>query len=211
MGMILEDTGIIAERVADREKWGRFAYKAPAFVTKTHQITVNCKTGERMVETKDHCHGLVPIAKPAPAPAVDETIALRAKIATLHNQLAAKEQQLRELIGDCGVAHVSIGEVQTTFCDILFVEGYRLAGRRYEVADMKAVSRSRAYAWPRGVCMAVVRRVCCASSTVIGMAFGGRDHTSVLEALKRVDRRLEEMPVLATVHAKALTLYGIAP
>lgn len=58
--------------------------------------------------------------------------------------------------------------------------------------DLKAGRRRRSVAWPRAVAMAVTRTVTSASYPEIAEAFGGRHHTTVISAVKRVSRRSQE-------------------
>ena len=55
------------------------------------------------------------------------------------------------------------------------------------VADLKGPRRQRTVTLPRQVAMYLARSLTPASLPQIGAAFGGRDHTTVINALKRID------------------------
>jgi chromosomal replication initiator protein len=63
-----------------------------------------------------------------------------------------------------------------------------------EVKDLKGQSRTASIALPRQVAM----YLCCVmteqSSTDIGRAFGGKDHSTVLHARKKIEKKVEEDP-----------------
>ena len=69
---------------------------------------------------------------------------------------------------------------------------------KIRVADLLSKRRSRSVARPRQVAMALAKELTNHSLPEIGDAFGGRDHTTVLHACKRVkelresERRLAE-------------------
>ncbi|HEX4049048.1 MAG TPA: chromosomal replication initiator protein DnaA [Elusimicrobiota bacterium] len=63
-----------------------------------------------------------------------------------------------------------------------------------DVKDLKGQQRTASIALPRQVAM----YLCCAmselSSTDIGRAFGGKDHSTVLHARKKIEKKIEEDP-----------------
>ncbi len=108
----------------------------------------------------------------------------------------------------------SIRQVQTVFLDVLFESGYRLkGGLRCKLADLTGSVRSREISWPRQVCMALVRAICPGppSTPEIGQAFGGKDHTSIMHALRRTPQLLLIWPQLGDVHSKVLAAFQCAP
>jgi chromosomal replication initiator protein len=66
----------------------------------------------------------------------------------------------------------------------------------YGITILELVSSSRAarVAWPRQVAIHLVRELGPASLQVIGNAFGGRNHATVLHACKRVSERMRDDP-----------------
>lgn len=67
---------------------------------------------------------------------------------------------------------------------------------RLPLAAMKGEVRDRDRAWPRQAGMALAFKITGRSSTVIGRAFGGRDHTTVLYAVRAVAERRARDPDL---------------
>lgn len=134
-------------------------------------------------------------------------------VARLHHQIAAKDRRIDELERQLGIGKddkpVPVADVQKAFCVLLEEIGYRVRGLPLTVEDLKNPSRHRNCAWPRHVCIDAVRKICRASTTIIGRSFGKRDHTSVMHALNRTPHHLGAIPEFAVVHAKLLSLYGI--
>jgi len=63
-------------------------------------------------------------------------------------------------------------------------------------SDLKAKTRMKAVAFPRQVAMYLVRQLTHASLTEVGRAFGGKDHTTVLHAVGKIQSLLQEDPKL---------------
>lgn len=68
---------------------------------------------------------------------------------------------------------------------------------RIRVVDMLSCSREREVVFPRHVAMYLARRHTFCSLPMIGKYFGGRDHTTVLHASRKIARLLERDAVLA--------------
>jgi chromosomal replication initiator protein len=60
------------------------------------------------------------------------------------------------------------------------------------VSDLKAKTRTKAVALPRQIAMYVARQLTHASLAEIGRAFGGKDHTTVLHAVDKVQSLLQD-------------------
>ncbi|MBK7899835.1 MAG: chromosomal replication initiator protein DnaA [Azonexus sp.] len=85
------------------------------------------------------------------------------------------KEALKDLIGS--VRNVGIENIQKTVADY-----YKI-----KVADLFSKKRTRAIARPRQVAMWLCREVTSHSFPEIGDAFGGRDHTTVIHAVKTID------------------------
>lgn len=59
---------------------------------------------------------------------------------------------------------------------------------------MDSPSRIRDHAWPRQIAMYLTRELTKRSLPCIGNAFGGRDHTTVIHAIKVVKQRMRDDP-----------------
>jgi chromosomal replication initiator protein len=73
-----------------------------------------------------------------------------------------------------------------------------LAARAYGagIGDLVGQSRRSALVRPRHIAMWIARRATNQSLPQIGRAFGGRDHTTVLHAVRRIERLREKHPGL---------------
>jgi len=63
-------------------------------------------------------------------------------------------------------------------------------------SDFKAKNRTRAVAFPRQIAMYLARQLTHASLAEVGRAFGGKDHTTVLHAVDKIQALLQEDPKL---------------
>jgi chromosomal replication initiator protein len=81
---------------------------------------------------------------------------------------------------------ITIEQVQRKVCDHY---GVRLS-------DLKAKNRTKAIAFPRQVAMYLARQLTHASLADVGRAFGGKDHTTVLHAVEKIEGLIEDDPKL---------------
>jgi len=63
-----------------------------------------------------------------------------------------------------------------------------------KLSDMRAKNRTKAVAFPRQIAMYLARQLTHASLAEVGRAFGGKDHTTVLHAVEKVQTLLQEDP-----------------
>jgi chromosomal replication initiator protein len=66
-----------------------------------------------------------------------------------------------------------------------------------KVADLKGSRKTRDVSLPRQVAMFLARRLTRASFPEIGRSFGGKDHSTVVKGVKRIEEQLRENPELA--------------
>ena len=62
--------------------------------------------------------------------------------------------------------------------------------------DLKGKKKTKAIASPRQIAMYIVRQITNHSTTEIGSDFGGRDHTTVMHACRRIEERMKTNPTL---------------
>ena len=69
----------------------------------------------------------------------------------------------------------------------------RIVSRHYAVskADILSQRRHRSVVWPRQIGMYLAKQLTARSLPEIGRRFGDRDHTTVLHAIRKIDRELE--------------------
>ena len=72
---------------------------------------------------------------------------------------------------------ISIEEIQRIVC-----EYYKI-----RIADIKSTSRARPIVVPRQIAMYLIKKFLDKSLVDIGRSFGGRDHTTVINSLEKVD------------------------
>ena len=107
------------------------------------------------------------------------------------------KEALKDLIGS--VRNVGIDNIQKTVADY-----YKM-----KVADLFSKRRTRAIARPRQLAMWLCREVTSHSFPEIGDAFGGRDHTTVIHAVKTIDSlRLKESELNHDLHVLLQVLKG---
>ncbi|MES2353918.1 MAG: chromosomal replication initiator protein DnaA [Pseudomonadota bacterium] len=91
---------------------------------------------------------------------------------------------------------VSIENIQKTVADYF----------KIKVAEMYSKKRVRSLARPRQVAMALAKELTPMSLPDIGEAFGGRDHTTVLHACRKIQELIESDADLARDHAVLLQM-----
>jgi chromosomal replication initiator protein len=109
---------------------------------------------------------------------------------------------VKEALKDLLPAHnrqLSIEHIQKTVADY-----YRL-----KVADMHSQKRTRAIVRPRQAAMWLARELTSMSLPVIGEAFGGRDHTTVINACRAINTlRQSDEQINHDLHVLTQTLRG---
>ena len=81
-----------------------------------------------------------------------------------------------------------------------------IVARHYhmDVHDMKSKRRTDAIAFPRQIAMYLARTLTDQSTTQIGDAFGGKDHTTVMHACQKIKQRLETDPFFTALVNKMM-------
>ena len=65
-----------------------------------------------------------------------------------------------------------------------------------KLSDMRAKNRTKSVAFPRQIAMYLSRQLTHASLSDIGRAFGGKDHTTVIHAVSKLQLLIQEDPKL---------------
>jgi chromosomal replication initiator protein len=63
-----------------------------------------------------------------------------------------------------------------------------------KLTDLRAQNRTKAIAFPRQIAMYLSRQLTHASLSEVGRAFGGKDHTTVLHGVEKIQQMLQEDP-----------------
>jgi chromosomal replication initiator protein len=98
---------------------------------------------------------------------------------------------VEERLGRVGLGLRPARRARPTIAEIHAVVGERFAVTRDELLSGSRVGR---VAWPRQVAMFLARQETEASLPAIGAAFGGRNHTTVLHAVRRTEQRVKTDP-----------------
>jgi len=108
------------------------------------------------------------------------------------------QEALSDLWGD-ETASISIELIQRKVSEFFGVK----------LSELKAKDRTKAVAFPRQIAMYLARQLTHTSLAEVGRAFGGKDHTTVLHAVGKIQALLREDPALRkTIHGltQSLTL-----
>jgi chromosomal replication initiator protein len=81
---------------------------------------------------------------------------------------------------------ITIDQIQRKVCEFFGIK----------LSDLKAKTRTKAVSFPRQIAMYLARQLTHASLSEVGRAFGGKDHTTVLHAVDKVQTLLQEDPKL---------------
>jgi len=80
-----------------------------------------------------------------------------------------------------------------------------------KLSDMKARKRTDAVAYPRQIAMYLSRELTPASLPEIGNAFGGRDHTTVIHAINKIEQKMkQDSDLTATIEKLIQQIKGVA-
>jgi len=89
----------------------------------------------------------------------------------------------------------------------------RLVCRHYDISELDLLSdrRQRVLIEPRHIAMYLAKHMTPASLPEIGRHFGGRDHTTIIHAVNRVERLLKQQPGFADTVARLRALLDDDP
>ncbi len=106
-----------------------------------------------------------------------------------HISLSLAENSLKDIFSDnvtIVITPALIQEIVATHYDIL-------------VEDMVGSKKPKNIAFPRQIAMYLCRKLLDISLPKIGENFGGRDHTTVIHAVSKIEKQIEKDPSLQTV------------
>lgn len=124
-------------------------------------------------------NGIAPLEIETSTPA-DELRAVNEQVRTLESELGALYRRRQVLNG--AVAVVSVEDIQKLVC----------ARYNLDRNDIKSARRFNNVTLPRQVAMYLCRRLTPRSFPEIGRLFGGRDHTTVLHAVRKIEALCDE-------------------
>jgi chromosomal replication initiator protein len=102
--------------------------------------------------------------------------------------LEIAQQRLKDIFASPKQANMSMDIIQ------------RVAAEEFNLSpnDLKGKKKTATIVFPRQLAMYIIREMTEFSTTEIGQAFGGRDHTTVMHACQRIEERLRADPALDT-------------
>jgi chromosomal replication initiator protein len=101
---------------------------------------------------------------------------------------------------DIDLAKAALGELVSPEKKRITIQQILDAVTKYynvRLSDLQSKKRHKSIAFPRQVCMYLARRHTRYSLEEIGCYFGGRDHTTVLHAVRTVDGDAKQDPQIA--------------
>jgi len=114
-------------------------------------------------------------------------------------RLAVKAELLKQPI-DLSFARETLRLASPKPESVATVEDIQRAVCEYfniRLTDLRSARRHRSVARPRMVAMYLCRQRLDASYTEIGDRFGGKDHTTVMSAVRKISARMEDDPELS--------------
>jgi len=98
--------------------------------------------------------------------------------------LEVAQEQLKSVFAGPAQQNIAIDLVQR-----VCAEAHNLS-----VADLKGKKRTQAITLPRQIAMYLIREMTEYSTTEVGMEFGGRDHTTVMHAVQKIEDKMRTEP-----------------
>jgi chromosomal replication initiator protein len=178
-----EDIPDLEERLVSRFKWG--------LVAKIEQP--DYETRIEILKTKARLRGMMmpdDVAKFVAERIESNIRELEGAIVKIQLLASVNQQPIsidlaKQAIGERVVQPAGEPTIQSIISVVTEFYGIRLA-------DLQSKHRQRSIALPRHVCMFMARKCTRLSLEEIGGFFGGRDHTTVMHAVKTVEEKLRE-------------------
>jgi hypothetical protein len=121
--------------------------------------------------------------------------------------LQADNKELRERLRGSFRETVTVRQVTSAYLEMLATLGVTLDGQPWTVEMINCKRRSQPYAQVRHVLMNLCRLLTRQSYPSIAKTLGGRDHTSVMHAVRRTPDILQKRPDLRQAHDFLLAKY----
>lgn len=185
-----EEIPDLENRLVSRFKWGLVAKIDPPCY-ETRVAILKTKARIRGLSLPDDVAEFV-------ASKIDSNIReLEGVIGKLHILAAVEHRSIdlelaREALGDAArevVAQPRVQVIIDVVCDFY----------RVNIRDLQSKNRQRSITQPRQICMFLLRKLTKLSLTEIGGYFGGRDHTTVMHAIKTVEASLTDPEFSAVI------------
>jgi len=187
-----EDIPDLEDRLVSRFKWGLVAkVEAPCYETRVEILKMKARL--RGLTLPDDAAAYI-------AQRIDTNIReLEGAIVKLHIQAAVEKVPI-----DLALAKLALGDNTPTIVGEPTIQSIIDAVTDFyaiRLADLQSKLRQRSVALPRQVCMFLARRCTRHSLEEIGGFFGGRDHTTVMHAIKTIEARRAQSTEFAAILA----------
>ena len=173
----------LEERLCSRFQWGLITdIQPPEFETRLTIVTQKAKEEE--------------IALPEDVAQFLATF-IKSNVRELEGALInlAAHASLDERLIDLGFAQEMLKKIITVQQSAITVEGIQSTVCKHfsiSIDDLKSSKRQRTVAFPRQVAMFLCRKALNTSFPELGQQFGGKDHTTVMAACKKIERLMTE-------------------
>jgi chromosomal replication initiator protein len=112
------------------------------------------------------------------------TLTAYAKLVGKPINVETAQQRLKDVFADRRQSNLSIEIIQRVVAD-----EFHLSPN-----DLKGKKRTQSIVYPRQLAMYIIREITEYTTTEIGQAFGGRDHTTVMHACQKIEERVHTDP-----------------
>jgi len=114
------------------------------------------------------------------------TLTAYAKLVGKPITVETAQQRLKDVFADRRQSNLSIEIIQRVVAD-----EFHLSPN-----DLKGKKRTQSIVYPRQLAMYIIREITEYTTTEIGQAFGGRDHTTVMHACQKTEERVNTDPAM---------------
>ncbi|MCW8138935.1 MAG: chromosomal replication initiator protein DnaA [Planctomycetota bacterium] len=178
----------LEDRLVSRFKWGLVArIDPPEFETRA--AIIKQKGEAKGTRLDDEVVGFLASRMDSNIRELEGAINRLVGTASLMNRridLPFAQQVLADMLG-AEVSRVQIQDISEAVVNRL----------KIKLSDMQSKKRTKRIAFPRQLCMFLARDMTDLTLSDIGAHFGGRDHTTVIYAIERIEERIKAEPDLA--------------
>jgi chromosomal replication initiator protein len=117
------------------------------------------------------------------------TLTAYAKLVGKPITIETAQQRLKDVFADRRQSNLSVEIIQR-----VVAEEFHLSPN-----DLKGKKRTQSIVYPRQLAMYIIREITEYTTTEIGQAFGGRDHTTVMHACQKIEERVRTDPSMDSI------------
>jgi chromosomal replication initiator protein len=177
-----QQIGKMEERLVSRFQWGMVAdVQAPELDTRV--AIVKKKAEQEGIAMSNEVANFLALTVKTNVRELEGTLlrlAVKAELMKRPIDIEFAKEALRTQLPKQDVA-VSVDDVQRAVCEYFNIK----------LADLKSHRRHRSLAHPRMIAMYLCRQRLRTSYTELGERFGGKDHTTVISAVRKIESRID--------------------